>query len=81
MTTVAEQHVLTEASSPLAGPAARPSRLTRGKVTVGAYIALTKPRIIELLLVTTALPKSVSLCSPCGSGGESLLSKFPDVST
>ena len=53
MTTVAEQHVLTEASSPLAGPAARPSRLARGKVTVGAYIALTKPRIIELLLVTT----------------------------
>jgi protoheme IX farnesyltransferase len=36
-------------------PAAVPtvSRLARARATVGAYIALTKPRIIELLLVTT----------------------------
>ncbi len=33
--------------------AASPSRTTRIRSTVGAYVALTKPRIIELLLVTT----------------------------
>ena len=27
--------------------------LARARATVGAYVALTKPRIIELLLVTT----------------------------
>ncbi len=30
-----------------------PSRLDRARAVVGAYVALTKPRIIELLLVTT----------------------------
>jgi heme o synthase len=33
--------------------AATPSRTERMRSTVGAYVALTKPRIIELLLVTT----------------------------
>ncbi|MDE0804341.1 MAG: heme o synthase [Acidimicrobiales bacterium] len=33
--------------------AATPSRSQRVRTTVGAYVALTKPRIIELLLVTT----------------------------
>ena len=33
--------------------AATPSRTERVRATVGAYVALTKPRIIELLLVTT----------------------------
>ena len=39
-----------------ATPAVVPSALTgaaRARATVGAYVALTKPRIIELLLVTT----------------------------
>jgi heme o synthase len=39
-----------------AGPRAlqeRPGGLARARATVGAYVALTKPRIIELLLVTT----------------------------
>ena len=35
---------------PASGPGARAASL---KATVGAYVALTKPRIIELLLVTT----------------------------
>jgi heme o synthase len=48
--------------SRVAGPATRPSpdaspdargRLARVRGTVAAYVALTKPRIIELLLVTT----------------------------
>lgn len=33
--------------------ATSPSRTQRARSTVGAYVALTKPRIIELLLVTT----------------------------
>lgn len=33
--------------------AATPSRTDRVRATVGSYVALTKPRIIELLLVTT----------------------------
>ncbi len=40
------------ATSPGASPAARTAR-RRISATVGAYVALTKPRIIELLLVTT----------------------------
>ena len=31
----------------------RPRRPTRAATILGAYVALTKPRIIELLLVTT----------------------------
>jgi heme o synthase len=38
-------------SRPPAGPERRPHRTLRQ--TLGAYVALTKPRIIELLLVTT----------------------------
>ena len=34
-------------------PAAHPVRRPGARATVGAYVALTKPRIIELLLVTT----------------------------
>jgi protoheme IX farnesyltransferase len=37
----------------VAGPAAAPTRGRRLRASVGAYVALTKPRIIELLLVTT----------------------------
>jgi len=43
-------------SAPLLAPDAampRASRLAGARSTVGAYVALTKPRIIELLLVTT----------------------------
>jgi protoheme IX farnesyltransferase len=40
-------------SGPAPGPAARPTRRPRRRGRIAAYIALTKPRIIELLLVTT----------------------------
>jgi protoheme IX farnesyltransferase len=41
-------------TSPAVVPAAAPLEgLARARATVGAYVALTKPRIIELLLVTT----------------------------
>ena len=45
MTTLADR------SAPVAAPAGR--RGSSLRATVGAYVALTKPRIIELLLVTT----------------------------
>src|SRR3954449_3727053 len=35
------------------GPQPRPRTRTRPRSRVAAYVALTKPRIIELLLVTT----------------------------
>ena len=38
---------------PLVDPVAALARGARVRATVGAYVALTKPRIIELLLVTT----------------------------
>ena len=53
MTTVANTHVLREQSQPDPETASAPSRMTRIKNIVLIYLALTKPRIIELLLVTT----------------------------
>ena len=42
------------ASEPLSpAPPAPPTRSGRVRTNVAAYVALTKPRIIELLLVTT----------------------------
>ena len=38
--------------APIAGSARR-SATSRARARLGAYVALTKPRIIELLLVTT----------------------------
>ena len=44
----------TDTSTVVEGPAAvQRDRMSRALRTVGAYVALTKPRIIELLLVTT----------------------------
>ncbi|HWH30315.1 MAG TPA: heme o synthase [Mycobacteriales bacterium] len=54
MTTLADDPVPRASVDP--GPAAvrpAPGRLSRVRSTVAAYVALTKPRIIELLLVTT----------------------------
>jgi heme o synthase len=48
---VAGHRPVDERPAPLAGEAAEPDEPTRSKVA--AYVALTKPRIIELLLVTT----------------------------
>jgi protoheme IX farnesyltransferase len=47
--------VVAEPTSAVAPEVAAPSLsgLARARATVGAYVALTKPRIIELLLVTT----------------------------
>ena len=47
MTTLADDPV------PRASLEPAPGRVARARSTVGAYVALTKPRIIELLLVTT----------------------------
>ena len=47
---------LDHADTPVAAPdraAAPPTRVVRAQAMVAAYVALTKPRIIELLLVTT----------------------------
>jgi heme o synthase len=43
-----------------AAPAAAPLRRRTATTQVGAYVALTKPRIIELLLVTTVPPMFVA---------------------
>ena len=51
MTTLADQP--SAPSVPSAVPDAVRRRRSRLRTTVGAYVALTKPRIIELLLVTT----------------------------
>ena len=44
---------MTTLADPTATTALTPGRATGLRATVGAYVALTKPRIIELLLVTT----------------------------
>src|SRR5699024_884590 len=53
------------------GPAARGGSLSL-RTTVGAYVALTKPRIVELLLITTIPP-----CSWLPAGGPALVSSLP----
>ena len=53
MTTVVKTEVFNEESEPGSGVAPDPTRLAHVRAVVLTYIALTKPRIIELLLVTT----------------------------
>ena len=53
MTTVVKTEVLHKASEPDPVVVADPSRLARARSVGLTYLALTKPRIIELLLVTT----------------------------
>ncbi len=54
MTTLADPAGVTATPHPpLAPPGPAPSRPAKVRATLGAYVALTKPRIIELLLVTT----------------------------
>ncbi|MDQ2758146.1 MAG: heme o synthase [Actinomycetota bacterium] len=48
-----ERSLPTSGTEPLAAGVDAPSALRTLRSTVGAYVALTKPRIIELLLVTT----------------------------
>ena len=52
MTSLAERTAPTHRPADLAA-VPTVTRLARARATVGAYVALTKPRIIELLLVTT----------------------------
>ena len=51
-------------SSTLASPVSAPAGTRRFATTVGGYVALTKPRIIELLLVSTVPTMVVANAQP-----------------